>query len=411
MRVSLLAALGFLIIASAAMAKPTHVEIVTYAKDCTAKKINIDLIATFGADFRGIDLRGIDLRGASVYHETNWRGADLADAKLENAVLTGVNLNSANLVRANLKGAFLGSAKLAQACLDDANLDEAHLSFAEMKGGSAKRARFSLAEISAARFIDVDLSGADLRKIQCQWYPPDFQGANLTDANLEGAEFLPGADFSNANLRRANFRGARLVRADFSGANLANVIFTEANVQHALFEGVTGISDEELAALNTKSERWKYEVDIFVHQVLGIAHILAFLLAPPIAIWLGIFVRFHSDSPLQKRFGTGLVWLNGIGLLALFILYAFHFFGSQVAQFNAGDAARMAAWSFWFRFWPILMLTLELGFCVSALCSLCTLVGIYIDARCWWRLFVASILAMLHFALEIQYIGKFFPTA
>ncbi len=52
----------------------------------------------------------------------------------------------------------------------------------------------------------------------------DFRGANLTQANLNGA-FLRMADFSGTNLEKANLAGA-----DFLGTNFTAVFFIKVNL-------------------------------------------------------------------------------------------------------------------------------------------------------------------------------------
>jgi uncharacterized protein YjbI with pentapeptide repeats len=423
--------------ASRCLGQPTREEIIAFHKDCRTQRIDTDLIGKFGVNYRGLNLDGIDLRSEGRngrWINAIWRGADLTGARLKDAMLSGAILDGARLDRVKGRGVSLAK-ELAGASLDDADLREARLDFIKLVKGSARRADLSGAEISAADFGDSDLSGAIFRQVRCQWYPPHFQGANLRDTDFEGARLLPGADFRGANLTRAKLRNATLVRADFRGADLRDADWTDVDIDAALFDGVQGISQEELAALQTKAARWKYDALVFASNALAVGHVVAFFVAPLLAIWMGIGLRRRSTQTpvpdgalaceaiakklaqssfgqtLMPHLGTAIVCLNSLALLVLSSLLLFLFFGSPVAQFNAGDGARMSAWSLWVQVFPFLIWALGLGFLVSAGMLISCCAAFIVNARLWWRPLLALAFTLAHFALEFFFVGRFFPTA
>ncbi len=394
--------------------KPTREEIVSFHKKCRDDRIDIDLIGKFGADYRGLDLHGIDLRGEGwngQWIKTIWRGADLSGANLERAVLSGVILDGANLKGVRAQGGFLGQAQLTNANLDDADLREARLDFIHLIGGSAKRADLTGAEISAADFSDTDLSGAVLHRVRCQCYSPRFQGANLTDMDFTGADLLPGAEFGGALLLRTNLRGTQLSRADFRGANLEKAIFADADVQYAQFGGVQGVTAAELADLEARSGRWRYELKVIWDHAIHDSYLLAYFLSPVLAIATGFRTYRRAGVSPQKRMGIIAIGLNVLALLALLTLLVFLIFSSPVAQFNAHDSGQMDAWSLWLSLWPILMLTLALGFCAAAVLTLISLAAMFLNARRWWPSVACGGLTLLHVGLQFQFMSTFFPTA
>jgi uncharacterized protein YjbI with pentapeptide repeats len=401
--------------AAPASAKPTREAIVAYAKDCLEKKIDIDLIGKFGRDYRGMDLREIDLRGGSWNGQTVttiWHGADLSGADLEGAMLRGVILDDANLSGANLKRASLGPA-LRNARLDDANLEEANLDGVDLSKSSLRRANLKKAEISAARFVGADLRDAVLRHVRCEWYPPVFENSNLTGVDFEGAEFLPEADFSNSDLTGANFRGAALVRANFRGADLSKTNLLDGNVQHALFENVRGISAAEQKELRRRAARWRYDLLVVGEGILRLSHVAAFFLAPMGAIVLGVRIRRQNSHPAQKVSATWALLFNGLAIIAFLSVFVVGFFGSRVAQFNAGNPLGMDAWSFWVGFWPVLMgmLWLTLGVTVIAFAAMLLSAVLVRSLRNRWRILACWMLTALHVGLQIHFVGMCFPTA
>ena len=69
-----------------------------------------------------------------------------------------------------------------------------------------------------------------------------LSGADLSDADLSGAD-LSGANLSGANLRRADLSGANLRRADLSDANLSDANLSGADLRRADLSGSQGLLD------------------------------------------------------------------------------------------------------------------------------------------------------------------------
>ena len=107
-----------------------------------------------------------------------------------------------------------------------------------MKESKAKAAEYlSGADLSDADLRRANLSGADLRRANLSG--ADLRRANLRRANLSGADLsdadlrranLSGADLRRANLRRANLRRANLRRADLRRADLSDADLSGANL-------------------------------------------------------------------------------------------------------------------------------------------------------------------------------------
>ena len=99
--------------------------------------------------------------------------------------------------------------------------------------------------VGERRFINVDLSGADLSGLDFGSrggkgiiYNPRiiFSGTNLREANFSGAS-LRGAVMDFANLREANLSGANLDGANFEGACLIDAILANTDITGCGFVG------------------------------------------------------------------------------------------------------------------------------------------------------------------------------
>lgn len=273
-----------------------------------------------GADLSGMDLSGADLQGTFLERAnlrgTNLTGADLTQAVLARADLSSVNLSGACLKEANLgeaqlsgaqltggvdltgailsnadlRGANLRGAQLSLANLFEARLEKADFRDVTMEGttflqSDLSRAAFGGATLTKCNFLECKLEGADfsgatlrssvfltakgdgalfrqaklgnLRLVQgCSFANADFQGADLTEANLRGTQLkqsnftgaaldradLSECDLSGARLYRATAKESRWVRADLQGsnlvaANLMQAILQKANITGADFTG------------------------------------------------------------------------------------------------------------------------------------------------------------------------------
>jgi uncharacterized protein YjbI with pentapeptide repeats len=191
------------------------------------------------ANFKGILLRRANLQNANLceanltvlvkYHDTSNDWVREAET-VKRTDLSNIDLRGANLSKADLRGSCLIGADLRGANLDGTRLT--NYSYYEFQygadNGSYNRIR---TELSSA-----NLSGLDLTKavfyIDRDNDSPSFEGANLSDANLSGANFS-GANLEKANLSDANFSGANLSRANLWSANLQKLNLTKANLSEA----------------------------------------------------------------------------------------------------------------------------------------------------------------------------------
>ena len=162
-----------------------------------------------GASWNNRLLPPLDLRQANLCR-TDIRGTDLTACLLEGCKLTlarydrktrvpdGFNLEKSGAVGpgAALNGAFLNGADLRGMDLRDTNFMGAYLSGCDLSG----------AVLDGARFVGADLRFAKMQGSRCisarftgsQLQQTDFRAANLTEAILDGAESIKGADFSQA---------------------------------------------------------------------------------------------------------------------------------------------------------------------------------------------------------------------
>jgi uncharacterized protein YjbI with pentapeptide repeats len=143
--------------------------------------------------------------------------------------LTDGSLNKANLVRANLINSNLQNASLNESKLIVANLDNAKLD-----GASLIRAEMQSVQLEKASLVKSNLLGANL-------YKANMKGAILTEANLSKANLshcnLQGAFLDETNLTNSNLRSAELCNTGIYG-DLRGADLTDANLEGAHFWGI-----------------------------------------------------------------------------------------------------------------------------------------------------------------------------
>lgn len=139
--------------------------------------------------------------------------------------ITGIikRLNKLGVSNVSLVGAYLKEAKLL-----DANLQGALLSGANLEGA--------------------DLRGANLQGAFFQ--RTILNNAQLTRANLQEAT-LRAADLQGALLQGASLRKARLLETNLMGACLENAILQEATLAGVNFQGVRGLTIEQISKAKT----------------------------------------------------------------------------------------------------------------------------------------------------------------
>ena len=182
--------------------------------------------------FVGENLRNANLKGTS-FRNADLSQADLTGADLSGADLGGVTLVGANLTDANLTGADLSCAMIEKSNFKNANLTNAILvqirSYDFLLMGFEKSyyafpgLGFGQSSFDILKYKSKDGSG-----------PANFNGSNLTNANLSGAVLVSDI-FIGANLTGANLEAATLVSSDFTGANLTRAILNRAELHNANF--------------------------------------------------------------------------------------------------------------------------------------------------------------------------------
>lgn len=115
--------------------------------------------------------------------------------------------------------------------LNSALFTEAVLPGANFSDAELRDADLSAANVASTLFDRADLSGATLVKA-------DLDNASLRFATLVAAKLIRvscfEADFSHAVLDNADFRGAYLVRANFTGASCVGTNFEGASLTDAI---------------------------------------------------------------------------------------------------------------------------------------------------------------------------------
>jgi uncharacterized protein YjbI with pentapeptide repeats len=164
-----------------------------------------------GANLTGTEVRGADfgrhdqwnpispgvggISIAQLYSTSSYQAHDLTEINLDGNNLSGANLASQNLTRANFYGATLTNADFHQANLSNASFSYGVFPPFGLPPTNLIGANLSHANLTRARFNGGNECLGDF----C-W---DFEGANLIDANLSGAD-----------ARHANFYYARMVNTN-----------------------------------------------------------------------------------------------------------------------------------------------------------------------------------------------------
>ena len=107
---------------------------------------------------------------------------------------------------------------------------------ADFTDADLRRASFANSTGEFPTMTRANLSGANLSKVY--FLSPDLEGAKFVKAILSGAE-LPEAQLMGANLTGANLTNADLRYADLTGAKLTGAILTGAKLGNARINGRT----------------------------------------------------------------------------------------------------------------------------------------------------------------------------
>ena len=174
---------------------------------CVPKRDSTTPVDARGADWRGLSIGALDLQNGNLCR-ADLRGTNLSEAKLEGCDLRlarydsktlfpeGFDVRSSGAVGpgAKLSGVFLNCTDLRGMDLRGASLMGAYLSGADLSGALLDGVRFTGSDLRHAVLRGALCRGS--RFGGCQLDFADFRAADLTDAGLETAESLQGADFS-----------------------------------------------------------------------------------------------------------------------------------------------------------------------------------------------------------------------
>lgn len=157
------------------------------------------------------------------------RGQNFTNTDFSGSDLTGVLFSGADLSGCNFTGAIMNGIVFSG---DDDGFGDANL--------------------TGAIFIDAILSRA--------YFGHNNRETNFSGADLRGA-YLREVDFTGSNLERADLTGARIARTNFTNANLNGTIFMRTNLRDSnIFDGAN-LQDANLEGANqaqyTKSAFWE----------------------------------------------------------------------------------------------------------------------------------------------------------
>ena len=168
-------------------------------------------VETSGKNGQQLDLTGYDLRQigslkkqrltAIKAREAKFFGMNLFQVELQSAILEGADFRRCDLVEADFRGANLRGAKLSHADMSGANF------MPLLFGNSGTQQRFAACDLSNAELRYANLSGAKLKSTK-------FIDADLSFANL-----------SDCDLRDVDFTGAKIEGVNFEGADTEGAVF------------------------------------------------------------------------------------------------------------------------------------------------------------------------------------------
>lgn len=190
--------------------------------------------------------------------------SDRLEGEPAGSVLRGgrVTLTRCDLSGADLRSLDLSGWSFVECTADEANLTRAQLDQTRWRGGRARAARFSDADLTDSTFEEVDLSDAlfggatvtDAVFTGCRLMAARFErsrglGMSLTGCNLYGAH-LDRCTLTNTSLHRLRLTDASLRGTDFRGSDLAGSTLHGADLTGARFQGAD-LAEAELGPVDT----------------------------------------------------------------------------------------------------------------------------------------------------------------
>ena len=207
-------------------------------------------------DLRGHNMKGIKIAGGNM-NSVDLRGADLSGATLENIMFYNAKLDGANLTGATIRNCGFEDASVKEARFSGARITESDMN----KLSSADKAQFNDSVLTNVRFSGSKFREANFANAKFEGAETQLNGVSFEKANLTGASFGNGVvltdpnmnkgssrrydyiSFKGANLQKVKFspngRIAELAYNNFEGANLTGANLEEADLRYCKFEGAT----------------------------------------------------------------------------------------------------------------------------------------------------------------------------
>ena len=163
-------------------------------------------------DMREVKALGADLPG-SRFVKCDLRGSLLMEANLQGADLTGIDLSESNLRGANLRDAVLIGAKVEKSNLVDADLSSSKMDEKQdwtncvFNVGTKFPSQFDRAYWFVRMIVSRDAGAVDLSGLD--WKMRVWSGKQLIGARMSSSQF-PNCKFIDCNLSGADLRDSNL---------------------------------------------------------------------------------------------------------------------------------------------------------------------------------------------------------
>lgn len=205
------------------------------------------------ADFRSADLREANLTKLDGV-QANFCGSNLGGASGQNAWLTFARFERARLDNARLdntmfRGANLSHSSCQGACLKAADLKHALVEEADFRGVIFDAACLDYVALGNANVLGASFNRASLQQCNLEFIEPG-SGADFRSACLFGSH-LTGAQLPNARMEAADLRATGLAEINLEGADLRKVLFDGATFH--MGSSRSGLVGSSLASEGTRT--------------------------------------------------------------------------------------------------------------------------------------------------------------
>ncbi len=223
------------------MANPDHVKVVENGKNAIAdwRSQNGEDLDLSGANLKGIDLTDADLSNAKLDHavitDVNLEGADLANASLIQVHFKDVQLMRAKIVQSTFSKEVVDPT-FGFSATDAAKFENVDLTGADLTGSNMEGVSFRGSKLNETVLVEADLRS--INAAETSFCDAILQKATLNWARLEGAD-LERANLSEARIYQTNLEGANLTEANLSNAKILHSKFARTRLDNAKLIGAT----------------------------------------------------------------------------------------------------------------------------------------------------------------------------